>query len=296
MCVAKARKETITTDTKRKTTWVESLNARLSLATRSSAASSARAMRTTLRAHVDTERKALYVPAEMPSLQRRGLRYLAAFARSNDFRLVEDRRRFRISPPLERRDDSPPAIALGLALLMKQAGLPGPAAELSRPHRLRGGNSAIELPDLLRMAALARPHAKRIVALPNKPLVDVLHDNTHPITGYGCRIDTTAGKTLLTHFDSQGLRAVGYSTGDQYVMHVLLAGGPRDEPTLWADPHTLMRTDIRFRLFPGQKPSEDVGLLYSSFYFDMAKQRPAPWWLTQTNALGREEAPMLESA
>ena len=237
-------------------------------------------LRTALSCHISDNRQTLYLPPEMPALQPRSLRYLSAFAMRNDFQISEDRRQTPVSPIIEQRDSKPPVIAHGLALLMKQTGLPGATATLSSPHRLAAENPLIDLPDLIAMSAHSQRSAKRVVFLPNKSLVDVLDNDTKPIAGFGCRLDSRQTPTLLTNFEGESLRCIGYSTGDQYVMHMLLGGGPLSSPTLWTQPNTLTRTDIRFRLFRGREPSEDFGLLYSTFYYDMSQQTKAPWWLT----------------
>lgn len=244
------------------------------------------ALRTALACAVTPERKTLFLPPEMPTLQPDTLRYLNAFAQRNGFDLVEDRRRNRVSPLRDQRDGKPPAVALGLAMLMKQTGLPGPTAMLSEPHRLAPDSPLIDVPELVRMAAGSVRRSKRIVLLPNQPLVDVLDNDTQPISGYACKFDSEAAKTVLSHFDGPAIRCIGYSTGRQYVMHLFLAGGPLAAPTLWTHPRTLTRTQLRFRLFRGRHPSLDFGLLYSTFYYDMGSRQPTPWWLADLESAG----------
>lgn len=239
----------------------------------------AAALRTSLSCHLAGKRCTLFVPPEMPSLQPRSLRYLHRFAERNACRLVEDRRQNRVSPLIEQRDGKPPAIALGVALLLKQCGLPGATPLLSRPHRLSADSPLIDLPELIALAAHAVPKAKRVVLLPNKPLVEVMHEDTQPLSGFAWRMDSAPAPTVLSHFEGPSFRTLGYSSGGQYVLHVLLAGGPASAPTLWAHPDTLTRTDLRFRLFRGRRPEDDFGLLHSTFYYDMASRETRPWWL-----------------
>ena len=256
--------------------WIEGL----ARAIRAGAAGSRAAARTSLGCHVDEGRARLFLPPEMPTLQPASLAWLTRFAAGNGFALVEDRRRRAETPAAERRGEVPPAIALGLGLLMRQTGLPGPVPRLSAPHRLAADAPFVDLPELVAMAAGAVPRAKRVTVLPNRPLVDVLGGDTHPIHGYGCRLDSASARTVLTHFDAPSLKAVGYSSGRQYVMHLLLGGGPAIAPRLWTKPGTLARTDVRFRLFRAAKDRRlDFGLLYTTLYLDMADRRPEPWWL-----------------
>lgn len=247
--------------------------------------------RTALGCDVGTEgRSRLFVPPEMPTLQPASLRWLLRFAAANEFALVEDRRGRREEPFMDRRSGTPPAMALGLGLLLKQSGLPGPVARLSSPHRHAADSPFIDLPELVALAAHAAPRSKRVVVLPNRPLVDVLQGDTGPIAGYACRMDSAPARTVLSHFEGPSLRCAGYSAGTQYVVHLLLGGGPASAPALWSDPATLARTDLRFRLFRGRGERHDFGLLYSTFWFDVADRRPAPWWLEDEAFRGETDA------
>lgn len=235
-------------------------------------------MRTILTCDNKSSKPALFVPPDMAELQPRSLRYLHAFARSNDLCLIEDRRRVEVQPMVEKRDRKPPMIALGLSMLLKQTGMPGVARSLSEPHRLNADSPHIGISTLIDMAAFSANKAKRIVLLPNRMMVNVLDNDTQPISGYASKITSQDTTTVLSHFDSPKFRAIGYSAGSQYVIHVCLAGGTRQNPTLWTHLHTLTRTQFRFQLFPGRKDTQDFGLLYATFYMDLAEP-PAPWWM-----------------
>jgi|GEM_PF-629247 len=233
----------------------------------------------------------LFLPPEMRSLQPRGLRWLEALAGSAGLRLSVDKRQNRSSPLIEQRNGQPPLIASGIAGLLQQTGLPGTPARLSLPHRLLADSPLIDLPRLIAMCAHAAPHAKQVVVLPNAQLVDVLHDDTRPIKGFACVLDTRIGPTVLSHFDSPSLRCIGYATGRQYVVHVLLAGGTLHAPSLWTTPQTLARTEPRFRLFHGHRADNDFGLVYTTLYYDMQRHRPKPWWMAERDAVAQPVSP-----
>ncbi len=260
--------------------WIQVVNRALNRTTGESAPT----LRTRLSCHVTDERRMLYVPPEMATLQERGLHYLGVLAARNNFEMVEDRRQSDVRTIREQRDLNRPKVALGMALMMRQAGLSGCTASLSRPHRLAPTSPLIDVPDLISMTAHATPSAKRIVLLPNEPLLELLDNNTQPIAGFGCRMETPHTSTLLTHFSGEALRCIGYSTGGQYVMHLLLGGGPLTSTRLWTHPRTLARTDIRFRLFFGQDQAHDFGLLYSTLYYNMSERIPLPWWLERDSS------------
>ena len=241
-------------------------------------------LHTTLSCDIRGDRPVLFLPPEMGTLQPRSLGYLRAFARRHGFGLVENRRRADIRPIVEQRDRSPSELATGIGLLLEQSGMPGGARTLSRPHRLNADGLHVELDELVRMAARGRERSKRVVMLPNRPLVDVTGADTHPIVGRACRVESAAGSTVLSQFESPAFRCLGYSTGRQYVVHVFLAGGLANDPELWSRLHTLTRTDFRFRLFPAGRPAHDFGLFHATFHFDVADGEDAPWWLSNDDA------------
>lgn len=257
----------------RHTTWIQGLAE--SLACTDTSVESR--VQTIISCDMKSNRHCLFLPPDMAELQPRSLRYLHAFAKAHELRLVEDRRRVDIRPIIEHRDRKPPMIALALSLLLQQTGLPGLPRSLSRPHRLNADSPHIGIAQLIRMSACAAPASKRVVVLPPRMMVNVLNNDTQPITGHACKLVSAEATTILSHFESSSFRAVGYSAGSQYVMHVFLAGGPLESPALWTYPQTLTRTDFRFQLFPGRKAKNDFGLLHATFYFDIASS-PSPWW------------------
>jgi len=238
-------------------------------------------LHTTLSCHVRGKRPILFLPPEMGTLQPQGLAYLRAFARRHSFGLVEDRRKIDLRPVTESRDRSPSKLAMGISLLLKQTGMPGGARTLSSPHRLNADSLHVDLAELVHMAALARRRSKRIVLLPNRMIVDMIGQDTHPIVGHACRLATTDSNTVLSQFESPSFRSIGYSTGRQYVMHVFLAGGSSDAPELWTRLQLFTHTDFRFRLFPGQRQGPDYGLFHATYFFEMSDGTKSPWWLKQ---------------
>ena len=254
-------------------------------------------MRTIISCDVRSGKPSIYVPPDMAELQPRSLRYLHVFARRNDLQLVEDRRRVAIQPVHEQRGRNEPVLARGLGELLQQLGMPGNARTQSNPHRLSPDSQHINISRLIRMAAFAAPQAKSVQVEPNRPLAEVLDNSNHPINAYGCKLVSADASTVLSHFDSPHFRAIGYSAGKQYVMHVCMAGGPLSDPTLWAHFHTLTRSDFQFQLFNAHDPKNDLGLFYATFYLDVSSA-PAPWWLntwsdTRLAAQAANEPPIL---
>lgn len=237
-------------------------------------------MRTSLSCDSTFGKKSLFVPPDMAELQPRSLAYLRKFAVANGLQLVEDRRQIDIQPIVEKRNEKPPLIAAALSMLLKQTGIPGSPKPLSKPHRLNADSPLVSIRDLISMAAYSSAKAKRVRIFPNPMLVDVLEKDTHPITGFACKLISSEATIILSHFDSPNFRAIGYSTGQQYVIHVCLGGGPLHEPSLWTSPHTLTHTNFKFQLFPAENSRHDFGLAYATFYLDLADEKP-PWWISE---------------
>lgn len=266
-----------TAETTGASSWAE----RLSDVMRHASDEVAARLHTTLSCNVRGKRPMLFLPPEMGSLQPQSLGYLRAFARKHSFGLVEDRRKTDVRPIAEQRNRSPSELAMGISLLLKQTGMPGGARTLSSPHRLNADSLHIDLADLVHMAAIARRRSKRVVLLPNRMIVEVVGQDTHPIVGHACRLSTSVATTVLCQFDSPSFRCIGYSTGRQYVMHVFLAGGSSHAPELWTRLHLFTHTDFRFRLFPGPAGGPDFGLFHATYHFDVAAGEDAPWWVKE---------------
>jgi hypothetical protein len=285
MATANAQAEQVQTGSG-KPLWVESLGA---VARRAGPLAEYR-MKTRLNFDIRSSKPSLFVPPDMAELQPASLRYLHTFTQRHEMTLVEDRRALELQPTIEQRDQSAPMLAIGISLLLKQTGLPGIAKVLSNPHRLNADSPCIPIPTLVQMAAHAVSRSKRVVILPNRMIVNVLDNDTQPIAGYACKLLSKDGNTVLSHFDSKNFRAIGYSAGNQYIMHVCLAGGPLNNPLIWANFHTLTRTDIQFQLFPGKLPANDFGLFYATYYLNMA-EAPLPWWLNTDFQSARPDSP-----
>jgi hypothetical protein len=229
------------------------------------------------------KKNVLFVPADMAQFQPRTLRFLHRFAQTNKLTLIEDRRSIQAGSIIEKLAQKDPMMVLGMGMLLKQAGMPGPARPLSEPHRLNPENPFFPISTLIDMAAFSTAKSKSTVLPPNRITVKALDNDTQPISGYACNIKTDDTTILLSHFESDNLRAIGYSAGNQFVLHLCLGGGTLQDPALWTTMNTLQSTDFRFQLFTGKKPADDFGLFLSTLYLDLS-QAPLPSWLTDAPA------------
>lgn len=238
--------------------------------------------RTMLSCDFQSSKGSLFVPPDMAELQPASLEYLHIFAQAHDLTLIEDRRRLQLKPLLDRRQPAAPMIARAIAELLSAAGLPGKAPDVSNPHRLNDDSPHIDMTQLIQMAAFAAPDSKKVQLPVNSKLANVLNNDTQPITAYASNVKSTETSTILSIFDAPRFRAIGYSSGTQYIVHVCLAGGPISNPQLWTDLHTLTRTDFQFQLMTSPQKDHTLGLFYHSFYFDMWSHQ-SPWWIESQN-------------
>nr|MBX2885946.1 hypothetical protein [Granulosicoccus sp.] len=183
-------------------------------------------LRATLSCKVADNEPTLFLPPELATLQPDILSYLHALGAANNITLTEDRREIDIQPMTERRSNRPSDLALGVSLLLRQTGLPGPAHCLSKPHVLRPDNPQIPLPKLINMAAHVQPSSKKVVFVPNRFLTGNFSEQAQPMTGYACRVITQEEQITISYFHSPDFHAMGYISNDQFVIHVFLAGGP----------------------------------------------------------------------
>lgn len=244
-------------------------------------------IKTMLTCRTINKKNALFIPADMAELQPRSLRYLHKFAANNELSLIEDRRKVLAQPIIEKRTQKDPMMVLGMSMLLKQSGMPGPARSLSEPHRLNPENPFFPISTLIDMAAFSAIKAKHVVLPPNRITLKALNNNAQAISGYACNVKTDDTTTLVSHFESDNFRAIGYSAGNQFVFHLCLGGGALRNPALWAELKTLQSTDFRFQLFTAKKPADDFGLFYSTLYLDLS-QAPFPGWITANPATNDE--------
>ena len=236
-------------------------------------------LKVNLNCRMSNNKASLFLPPEMALLQPQTLSYLHSLAASNKITLVEDRRKISVEPPIEQRKQRPSDLAIGVSLLLKQTGLPGPAHSLSEPHVLREDNHRIDVSRLIKMTARLHDRSRKVVFLPNRFLTGNFREDAAPMTGYACKSRCGDRKITLSYFNAPEFRSVGYISGDQFVLHVLLAGGPIQDPKVWCTWDTLTNATFRCQVYQSPVPGHDFGLLYSTFYIDLDNSmEEQSWW------------------
>ncbi len=226
-------------------------------------------LRATLSCQSAGGKLALFVPPEMAEDQPEVLEYLHAFAASQKMGLIEDRRHLDLTPIVERRKKQLPNLALGISLLLKQTGMPGPTRSLSSPHVLNKGNLRMDIGRMIRVSAQMVHKSRKVIFLPNRFIRDNLDGSTETMNGYACKVITDDDKITLVQFETDGFHAIGYISNDQFVVTVFLAGGVMARPQLWTSMNTLMDSPFRFQLFESPFTSQQVGLCYQTYYIDL---------------------------
>ena len=243
-------------------------------------------MRTPIVCQIEDGETVFCIPPEMADSQPVVLRYLHAMAVRQKIKLVENRRELDIKPDIERRRNETSDLAIGISLLLKQTGLPGPAHALSAPHMLKPGNRRIPIATLFRIAHATQSEAKKVIFVPNKLISGYLTNTRTSMVGYACQAVTKNGKNTITCFEADGFQALGYLTGDQFVVHVFFGGGSSMNPRLWCEPEMMLNNNLRCQVLPSEEFGQDYGLIYQTLYIDMEKTLELDS-LKQTNFLSK---------
>lgn len=236
-------------------------------------------LQTKLSCKMVNDQPSLILPLEMDELQPDVLNYLHALGASQNITLIEERRVDDLIPLVDRREERPPDLALGVSLLLKQTGIPGPAHSLSTPHMLLPENPPIDVAKLIKIVASVYKDAKKVVFVPNRFLLGNFSDKSTPLTGYACKVVTEDQRIILSYFNAPEFHAIGYVTNNQFVMHVFLAGGQISNPVLWSPYDIMTDSSFRCQVFKSAIPGHDFGLLYSTFYIDLESSlHNESWW------------------
>lgn len=226
-------------------------------------------LRARIKCSVVQDKVSFILPPEMDELQPDVLEYLHLLGAAYDITLVEERRTTTFIPKIDQRNERPTDLALGVSLLLKQTGLPGPAHCLSNPHMLNPENKSINIARLIKMIAGIYCEAKRVEVEPNRFLSNAFSQPNKALTGYACKVVTCDENFVVCYFNGSEFHSIGYIAHDQFVMHVFLAGGPASNPQLWGSYSTMTDSTLRCQLFKSAVPGCNFGLIYNTLYFDL---------------------------
>ena len=281
--------QTLATDAAQDKSWVQSVRDQLAGASQKVEAR----LRTTLQCKMVGNEPSLLVPPELAEDQPEILEYLHEFTATNSLSLIEDRRRLDLAPIVEQRRIGTPNMAMGISLLLKQTGMPGPTKALSSPHTLKQGNRRIDIAELIRLGAAIQPKSRKIVFLPNAFVRTRLLGETETMIGHACQVVSRAGSTKTTddkidastntatdsettttvvQFEARDFHALGYVTNTQFVVTVYLAGGPIMNPSLWTHFYNLSETPFTCQIFDSPYPGQMYGIFHKTYYIELDEQ------------------------
>ena len=275
--------QTKATDSANGPSWVQTVRDQLAGANQKMDAR----LRTTLQCKMVGSEPSLLVPPELAEDQPEMLEYLHEFTDTNYLSLIEDRRRLDLAPIIEQRRNGTPNMAMGISLLLKQTGMPGPTCSLSSPHMLKQGNRRLNVAELIRLGAAVQPKSRKIVFLPNAFVRTRLLGETQTMTGYACKVrslktDDSATReirqeqddstTTVVQFEAQDFHAMGYVTNNQFAVTVFLAGGPIANPSLWTHFFNLSETPFSCQIFDSPYAGQMFGLFYKTYYIELENQ------------------------
>jgi len=219
--------------------------------------------------------KALLLPADMPALQPTGFEYVRTFARKHELKLLENRRLRNVKPAFERRSSGPAEHAAGLAVLIEQAGITQSATVMSRPHQLEKNKRSIALGDLIASVSGTLGSSVHRVVTPTGLAGVSLGNGLNSIACYTSNQKSPSGVVQLSHFVSRDFRCVGYSAGNQFVLHQFIGGGSMDLPSLWVSRNRLANSEFRLQLFQCALSDRILGLFYRTVYLSLADIAPS---------------------
>lgn len=215
-------------------------------------------------------------------------RRLAAYARTNGFKLLEERRKRELTCRDERRRVAP--------MLMFAAGLFGNLA-LAEDGTLRESGAAV-IPTIEIVGSRAAPERREYRNIAGKRFVSSLHGDVEQIlamatavrahgerhrvrtrglnlpseytSGFIDRYDYTVpdscGGRSFSFYEGEGFAALGYHTGDgKVILDVLAGGGPFAAPRLWGAYDQVLNSNIRMDLMFGNGLEDGMGVLMASY-------------------------------
>lgn len=234
-------------------------------------------LRTTLQCKMVGTEPSLLVAPELAEDQPGVLEYLHEFTAANSLALIEDRRRLELAPIIEQRRTSTPNMAMGISLLLKQTGMPGPTSSLSSPHTLKQGNLRIDVAELIRLSAATQPKSRKIVFLPNAFVRTRLLGETENMIGHACKVVSSGDSkenTSITvvQFETRDFHALGYVTNNQFVVTVYFAGGPITQPSLWTHFSNLSEAPFSCQIFDSPYAGQMYGIFYKTYYIELEDQ------------------------
>ena len=195
--------------------------------------------------------------------------YLQNFAFCNELKLVEDRRTDRIEVVRDRRQSWAPIIALGAGMMLRETNLAVSDLAPSTPHELRSGEPDLSPHDMISLAAGARSAGSHTELGSNGMLIPN-NLGSYTIDHHQSETELFGVTRSVSYFEGKNFHALGYHSGDQIVLNVLVGGGPFSGPRLWGPVQRMARDPVQLHYFAGNEGRDGFGVCSVAYYLDSA--------------------------
>ncbi|MEM7207676.1 MAG: DUF3579 domain-containing protein [Pseudomonadota bacterium] len=193
--------------------------------------------------------------------------YLQNFAFCNDLKLVEDRRVDRMKVTNDRRKSWAPVVALGAGMMLRDTPFDGASLIPSTPHELRSGEPELSAPELIALAAEVRVSGSYQELASNGMLIPK-NSTDYSIAHYHAETEMLGQRRPVSYFEGKTFHAVGYRSGDQVVLQVLVGGGPFSAPRLWGPVQRMARDPVELHYLQGLDGRDGFGIFKVTYYLD----------------------------
>ena len=73
---------------------------------------------------------------------------------------------------------------------------------------------------------------------------------------------------VVNYFEGKSFYALGYLSGDQLCLQILVAGGADSAPKLWGAIQRMTRDPLQFHYLPGGNNQQGFGIFKSVYYLE----------------------------
>ncbi len=221
-----------------------------------------------LQCRIVQHKPALIYPNKLLEKSPDLLNYLNQFAIMNNLRLIQDRRICKERSAETPCKTKPPVMALGVGMLLQQAGLTGKKnlqLPIERPTQIIDGQ---QFKKLFALGAKVEGAGKIVNLSANRFLLENPR-SISTITGYASKITKGEESRTFSVFNSPYFRALGYTQRSNFIFHVFGGGGSIDNPKIWGPLVNMTRETINVRLYRDYERKHKYGLLYSTYHLDL---------------------------
>ena len=200
-------------------------------------------------------------------------RYLEQFAKSNKLRLQENRRIAAVEIGEDRRDTCLSVMCLGTSIMLKETLLGKAGVIPSSPHILKQKKPLVSVDKIIRIAAQVCEKGEQTVISSNEMITPGHLGGKQTLYYYQATLNINNQNRQYHYFEGKGFHALGYICGTQFVLEVLIGGGPFNASRLWAALQRMSKDTIDIHLFMGIGATSGFGVLTTSYYLDIGTAR-----------------------